>query len=260
MQRRKQMASVQQGQEAEQQMSRVWLAADYHFPSTYSCRIPMSSMNSASVMPAPGPATVRLALLRTGIELFGLNVVRDELFPILRSATVRTRPPERVAISQQRIRGYKWSEDRQKRETIQESIIVREMAHARGPMTVFLQVPLESEQRMHRLLRAIGYWGQSSSLASCLGVTNMPPVPGECAMPLALHNRTLPLRPFFTCPVTEFRSDQLAWDEIVPGDGTPKTQVLRLELYVWPMITDYRHGTEKLLVRSPLFESGKSRT
>jgi len=107
-------------------------------------------------MPAPGPATVRLALLRTGIELFGRDRVRDELFPILRSAVVRIRPPERVAISQQKIRGYKWSEDRQKRETIQESIIVREMAHARGPMTVFLQVPQESEQRMRCLLRAIG--------------------------------------------------------------------------------------------------------
>jgi hypothetical protein len=155
------MAPVQQEQAAEQQAPRVWIAADYHFPSTYSCRIPMSSMNSAAVMPAPGPATVRLALLRTGIELFGRDRVRDELFPILRSAVVRIRPPERVAISQQRIRGYKWSEDRQKRETIQESIIVREMAHASGPMTVFVQVPLESEQRMRPLLHSIGYWGQS---------------------------------------------------------------------------------------------------
>ena len=254
------MAPVQQGPAAEQQMSQVWIAADYHFPSTYSCRIPMSSMNSASAMPAPGPATVRLALLRTGIELFGRDRVRDELFPILRSAVVRIRPSERVAISQQRIRGYKWSEDRQKRATIQESLIVREMAHASGPMTVFLQVPLESEQSMRRLLHAIAYWGQSSSFASYLGVTNTPPVPGECITPLALLDGTLPLRPFFTCLVTEFRSDQLVWDEIVPGDGTPKTQALRREVYVWPMITDYRHGTDKLLVRSPLFESGKSST
>jgi len=137
----------------------------------------MSSMNSATAMSAPGPATVRLALLQTGIELFGRDRVRDELFPILRSAVVRIRPPERVAISQQKIRGYKWSQGRQKREAIQESVIVREMAHARGPMTVFVHVPLASEQRMRSLLRAIGYWGQSSSLTSCLGVTNTPPVP-----------------------------------------------------------------------------------
>ena len=107
----------------------MWLAADYHFPSTDSCRIPMSSMSSAPAMPAPGPATVRLALIRTGIECFGLDAVSDELFPILRSAPVRVRPPERVAISQHVLHGYKWSEDKTKHRTVQESIMVREMAH-----------------------------------------------------------------------------------------------------------------------------------
>src|SRR5262249_28348103 len=100
----------------------------------------MSSANCASGMPAPGPATVRLVLVRVGIGLFGLKIVRQELFPVLRAATVRIRPPERVAISQQQVRGYKWSEAKHKRETIQESILVREMAHAAGSMTVFLQI------------------------------------------------------------------------------------------------------------------------
>jgi hypothetical protein len=76
-------------------MNKIWLAADYHFPSTYSCRIPMSSMSSARVAPAPGPATVRLALIRRGIELFGIEGVRDELFPTIRALSVRVRPPER---------------------------------------------------------------------------------------------------------------------------------------------------------------------
>lgn len=62
----------------------VWIAADYHFPSTYSCRIPMSSVSTALAMSTPGPATVRLALIRTGIKLFGLEMTRDELFPVVR--------------------------------------------------------------------------------------------------------------------------------------------------------------------------------
>jgi hypothetical protein len=176
------MAKVLQGQAAELQIPRVWLAANYHFPSTYSCHIPMSSMNSAAVMPAPGPATVRLALIKTGIACFGLEVVRDQLFPILRSAAVRVRPPERVAISQQVLRAYKWSEDKKQRKIVQESIIVREMAHASGPMTVFLQVPEDVEQRLRAMVQAVGYWGQTSSLASYMGVTRTPPVPGECAI------------------------------------------------------------------------------
>ena len=131
---------------------------------------------------------------------------RPELFPILRSATVRIRPPERVAISQQQIRGYKWSEARQKREPIQESIIVREMAHAAGPMTVFLQIPQDAGHRMHRLLQAVPYWGQSSSLTSCLGVRSTAPLLQECALPLDLLDDTAPLRPYFTYPVTEFHA------------------------------------------------------
>jgi hypothetical protein len=238
-------------QEAEQQSSRVWIAADYHFPSTYSCRIPMSSANCASVMPAPGPATVRLALIRVGIELFGVDIVRKELFPILRSATVRIRPPEHVAISQQQIRGYKWSEARQKREPIQESIIVREMAHAAGPMTVFLQIPQDAGHRMHRLLQAVPYWGQSSSLTSCLGVMSTAPLLQECALPLDLLDDTAPLRPYFPCPVTEFHANRLSWEHIAPGGKMPKTSALRCDIFVWPMVTEYRHGTQKLLVRAP---------
>jgi len=186
---------MQQEREAERQVPLVWVAADYHFPSTYSCRIPMSSMSSAPVMPAPGPATVRLALIKTGIECDGLDTVRDELYPILRWAPVRVRPPERVAISQHLLRGYKWSEDRAKRRTVQESIMVREMAHASGPMTVYLQVPQECERRLSVVLRAVGYWGQSSSLACCLGVREAPPVPGESALPLTRLNGTIHLRP-----------------------------------------------------------------
>jgi hypothetical protein len=66
-----------------------WLAFEYHFPTTYSCRFPLSSSNSALISPAPGPATVRLALIRVGIEVFGRDVVRDKLFPTLRNRATR---------------------------------------------------------------------------------------------------------------------------------------------------------------------------
>ena len=235
----------------EQERPLIWLAADYHFPSTYSCRIPMSSMSSALAMPAPGPATVRLALIRTGIELFGLETMRDELFPILRAMPVRIRPPVRVAISPQTLRAYKWSGSKHKGETLQESIITREMAHASGPMTVFLQIPAAVEQPMRTLLQAVGYWGQSSSLTSCLSVTQTPPTSGECATPLVALDASLPLQPFFSCLATEFSSRRLVWYDVVREEGRRKVKALRLDIYVWPLIIDYRHGTEKLLVRVP---------
>ena len=102
-------------------------------------------------------------------------------------------------------------------------------------------------------IRSIGYWGQSSSLASCLGVTQSSPVPGECARPLAALDGTLPLRPYFSCLATEFRSDQISWSDLLSDDGdTQQMEALRLEVYVWPMRTVYHHGTQKVLLRSPL--------
>jgi hypothetical protein len=135
--------------------------------------------------------------------------------------------------------------------------MVREMAHAGGPMTVFLQVPEDFEQRLRVVLHAIGYWGQSSSLVSCLGVTNAPPVRGECALPLALLDERALLRPYFTCLATEFRSDRLAWEEVVATDETPRAEALRLDVYVWPIVTRHRYGTQKLLVRAPLADGAE---
>ena len=123
-------------------MAKLWLAADYHFPSTYSCRIPMSSAGSAMITPAPGPSTVRLALIQTGIELFGLKTTQHDLFPIIRSAPIQIQPPEKVAISLHRLRAHKWEKGKAgKQDRFQESVILREMAHATEPCTVFIQVP-----------------------------------------------------------------------------------------------------------------------
>ncbi|MDQ6661759.1 MAG: hypothetical protein M3Z24_12440 [Chloroflexota bacterium] len=107
------------------------------------------------------------------------------------------------------------------------------------------------------VLQAIGYWGQSSSLASCLEVTNTSPVPGECAMSLSQLDGTFPLRPYFSCLATEFRSDRISWYHIVPDGDVQRTEALRLEVYVWPMITEYRHGEQKLLVRTLLTSSAQ---
>src|SRR6266487_6013068 len=86
---------------------RLWLAADYHLPATYSCRLPFSSATSAQTSPGPGPASVRLALIRTGVELSGREHVRDTLFPLVRTVPVFIRPPASVALSPHFLHGYK---------------------------------------------------------------------------------------------------------------------------------------------------------
>ncbi|SRR6266567_1055899 len=230
--------------------TKLWLAANYHFPSTYSCRIPMSSTASAMITPAPGPSTVRLALIQTGIELFGLETVQHELFPIIRTASVQIQPPEKVAISLHRLRAHKWTTGKAgKQDLFQESVILREMAHATEPCTVYIEIPSCEEERFRRLLLAVGYWGRTDSLTYCMSVTQHLPDTNFCVAPLKTLQSNHPVRHFFACVLTEFRDRQVTWKEIVPTLTSSKSPALRLDVYVWPMIVEHKPGASKLLIR-----------
>ena len=181
-----------------------WIAAEYHLPATYSCRLPFSSSNSALVSPAPGPATVRLALIRTGLEIFGRDVVRDPLFPWIRAAPVLVRPPERVALSEQVLRAYK-ADVEKGRVSFGESVVYRQMAHAQGTMTVYLELPRQERETWETLLRSVGYWGQASSFATCLEVSERVPQRHECAQPLHDKKRLCNSQANFSCSHTESR-------------------------------------------------------
>src|SRR5260221_13011660 len=130
--------------------SLIWLLANYHLPATYSCRVPMSSIASALALPAPGPATVRLALIRTGIEVFGIEYVQSVLFPHICAMAIHIRPPERVALTSHVLRAYKAEE---KTQETNEAPIFREMVHAQGPVTVYIQVPSRLQESFSSILR-----------------------------------------------------------------------------------------------------------
>src|SRR5712692_5726403 len=116
--------------------SLTWLAADYHLPAAYSCRVPMSSITSALALPAPGPATVRLALIRVGIEVFGIEYVQSVLFPHICAMPIHIRPPERVAFTSHVLRAYKVEE---KTQETNEAPISREVAHPEDRSSSVLQ-------------------------------------------------------------------------------------------------------------------------
>jgi hypothetical protein len=225
----------------------VWLAANYHFPSTYSCRVPMSSMSSGLAMPTPGPGTVRLALIRTGIELFGIDYTRDELFPIIRAAEIRIKPPERISITSHLIRGYKGTSVKPGTEChLSEAPIYREFAHATGPMTLYILASTSYEDPLKETLAAIGYWGQASSLTYCMEVKRAVPPEGAFAMPLKTLNTNRPIRQLFSCFASEFRDGQVEWQEIL-SKLQPRNTAIRIELYVWPLIVCERQSTGKIL-------------
>jgi hypothetical protein len=231
-------------------MHRLWLAADYHFPATYSCRLPMSSMTSATITPAPGPATVRLALVKVGIECFGYDEVRQRLFPIIRSMSIRIRPPEKVALSPHILHAYK-TEERQGRVQVREAPIIREMAHAEGPMTVYLQVPGDQEAQWVQLLDTIGYWGQTDSFTTCLHVDRATPNDDECACSLQDMLPTRPAHSYLPCLLTEFRDQQIAWEDILPDAPRSRQSFLCASMYLWPLQYVKQHVGGTVFVRTP---------
>jgi hypothetical protein len=108
---------------------------------------------------------------------------------------VLIRPPERVALSEQVLRAYKADVDKG-RVSFGDSVVYRQMAHAQGTMTVYLELPRQERETWETLLRSVGYWGQASSFATCLEVSERVPQRHECAQPLhALSDRS-PIRPF----------------------------------------------------------------
>jgi hypothetical protein len=224
----------------------IWLTADYRFVAVFSYRMPMSSITAARVLPTPGPATVRLALVRTGFELFGEEMTRQVLFPTIRAMAVRIQPPEQVAFSWQTIRGYKATSKRDA-VILNEAPTEREMAHTADVLRIAINVPPHQEELFRAALAEIGFWGQASGLAWCTQVVQEVPEPARCIVPLRLVQRTRQIGTLFTGLATEFRDDTVRWEEVMPELIEKQSQAIKPEVYVWPLRVIEQRSTGMIL-------------
>lgn len=227
---------------------RVWLSAEYALPVLYSCRAPGSGINTALALPAPGPATVRLALIKVGIELFGLEFTQERLFPEIRDARVAIRPPERIAISFHNIHIYKPAS--KSGQPPDETIAIREFAQTSGTLTIYMRVNMQAAELMTQILSGIGYWGQTNSFATCLKVRRASPIDGEVAVTADQCRTTHPLR--YLCFVTEFRDHSVEWAEVMSEHGPFPGNFLRQQVFVWPLVIRKQRGGGRLLDRERL--------
>ena len=76
----------------------------------------------------------------------------------------------------------------------------------------------------------------------------MPPI-DECVTPLRLFKSHLPLHPFFSCILSEFRDSNVEWNDVMPLIGKSSPNPLRMDVYVWSLIEVMQHGGGMLLVR-----------
>lgn len=220
----------------------VWLAASYHIPLLYSGRVPLTSVTNGQVVPAPGPGTVRLAMTRTAIEFRGIEIGQHRLFPVIREATVRIQPPERVAVSSHPLHFYKYDQ----RYNQQRSFGYREFCHAEGPLTVFVKIPIEFEAEIAGILADISYWGQADSFATCLNIDRRAPQAGYYAVPLDTVQMAGRLQPFWCCLLTEFRDTQVEWTEVTSVEKGRDSQPIMPQLFIWPLALSEQHSSHRL--------------
>jgi hypothetical protein len=90
--------------------------------------------------------------------------------------------------------------------------------------------------RWQQLFKAIGYWGQTSSLAWCTQVEEQKPSFQKCAIPLRQWTNAGSLPPFYSCILSEFQDTALSWENFLSAVGEASSKCLRLEAYLWPMI------------------------
>jgi len=229
------------------ELSTTWLVARYHMPIVYSCRSPISSSSTGIALPTPGPGTIQLAMIRTGIEIFGLDYVRDHLFMQIIECRPMICPPSAVAITDQAMKLHKADGDGR----IIEGIGYRQVAHALDEMAVYVNVDLDSEVQIATLMQGIGYWGQSNSFASCIEVSRKAPVDDTCIRPVEDQGRMSTQTPFYTGIATEALGPMVTWEHVMAEHAQSQTP-LRQRLFVWPLVIEVRHAGSQVLRRVSL--------
>lgn len=220
----------------------VWLRASYHMATPYSIRTAPSSPFAGRSLPTPGPATVQLAMIRTSIELFGLEVTRRLLFPSIVASEPLTQPPMQVAMSDQLSKMLKARDDVE----LELGLGYRESCHADGQTRVFIRVPLRQSEMFREIAKGIGYWGQGHGFACCTEVLETEPVQGTYAVASDSITPDQQLRSFFTAFVTEFTGTDVKWSEVISDDYSTQFHHLRLRLYVWPLVAYGYRGPGQL--------------
>jgi len=144
------------------QTSKVWLRADFEFPSTFSYRQPDASAQFAIGSPVPSPATIKLALVDTAIRWSGCVGKGRDVFDWLKTCCVKTVPPERVVRLRVFLKRLKPREGK-----LLESTGVRDYFLLDGKLQVFLQVPCDKAEEVKDLLGKVRKLGTSDSLCWC---------------------------------------------------------------------------------------------
>lgn len=223
---------------------KVWLAAHFHMPSTYSIRSPASSPHNAQTLPAPSPVTVRLALIRKSLEIWGVEFTQDVLFPEIMKAKLYVEPPSGVGVSMQLLKASK-TKDPSK--PFADSLMYREFCHADGCLVIYLQVTKEMRAHFKRLLCSIGYWGRADSFTTCMKVVVKKPDMSRVIRPLEEISHAERLQNLERGIALQAIDENISWADLC--DNKALMNAIKKSVVSFGLQVIERHGTSRLLRR-----------
>lgn len=141
-----------------------WIKAVYRFAGFFSYRVPGFSSQYALSSPIPGPSTIKLGLISTGIEQKADPTYGELLFSVLKYARIRIVPPERLSICNFLLKRLKKSREDDK--PLQTTFGTRGYVHYGGPLTIYIEVETGAEQ-VREVAGRLPYLGTSDSILAC---------------------------------------------------------------------------------------------
>ncbi len=225
---------------------KVWLRADYEFPSTFSYRQPGASAQFAVGVPIPSPSTVKLALVNTAIRWNGDIEKGKEIFERIKTCRVCVIPPDRIVRFRVFLRRLKPPHSsRGPNAPTEESTGVRDYFLFNGPLSIYIEVPQEHVDEISDLLLKIRYFGTSDSLCWCVEVKQEAPLESLCPKRLSEISRVdygIVTRLADLTPRSQF-------DGFNPFGGTTRKAHLDENAYLIPLTTLHSAETWAILQR-----------
>lgn len=143
----------------------MWVSGSYHFPSTFSYKIPDFSMYYAASAPIPGPSTFKLAMISSFISDSSHLEKAPIFFERIKNSTVLFELPRHLTV-------YKAFIKRLKKKRLQlgfdKSFGIREYITFDGPLIIYIDIADETTDDAVSSMKNIRYLGSSDSICYCL--------------------------------------------------------------------------------------------
>lgn len=145
----------------------MWISASYHFPSTFSYKIPDFSMYYAASAPIPGPSTLKLAMVSAFIS-DSMHLERaPAFFEGIKTSTVLFGLPHHLTV-------YRAFIKRLKKKRLElgfdKSFGIREYITFSGPLSVYIDISESLRKDAASSMKNIRYLGSSDSICNCLEI------------------------------------------------------------------------------------------